>query len=321
MPRHQPVLMREALDALALREGGWYVDGTYGRGGHSAAILARIGPQGRLLALDKDPEAVAHGRERFAAEPRFAIRHAGFEDLREVVPEWLGTHELAGVLLDLGVSSPQLDDAARGFSFAHDGSLDMRMNNSAGPTAAEWLAGVDVATLADVLRRYGEEPRARAVAAAIVRARAAAPIERTAALAEIVAASAGHGARGRNAPGGRRIHPATRAFQAIRIAVNAELEALERVLEASVDLLAAGGRLVVLSFHSLEDRIVKRFMAREARGDEAYAGLPSIPLEAQPRLALAGKLVRPSDDEIRDNPRARSARLRAAARTSAGARA
>jgi 16S rRNA (cytosine1402-N4)-methyltransferase len=321
MSRHQPVLMREALEALALQEGGWYVDATYGRGGHSASILARIGSQGRLLALDKDPEAVAHGRERFAAEPRFAIRHAGFEDLRGAVPEWLGAHELRGVLLDLGVSSPQLDDAARGFSFAHDGPLDMRMNNAAGPTAAEWLAYVDEATLADVLRRYGEEPRARAVAGAIVRARAQAPIERTAQLAEIVAAAAGHGPRGRNAPGARRIHPATRAFQAIRIAVNAELEALERALEASVGLLAAGGRLVVLSFHSLEDRIVKRFMAREARGDEAYAGLPNIPLEAQPRLTLIGKLVRPSDDEIRDNPRARSARLRAAARTSAGARA
>lgn len=325
MPRHQPVLMREALDALALREGGWYVDGTYGRGGHSAAILARIDSQGRLLALDKDPEAVAHGRERFAAEPRFAIRHAGFEELREVVPEWLGSHPLAGILLDLGVSSPQLDDAARGFSFAHDGPLDMRMNNSAGPTAAEWLAHVDEATLADVLRRYGEEPQARAVARAIVRARRDAPIERTAQLAEIVAAAAGRGPRGsrgsRGKEGARRIHPATRTFQAIRIALNDELGALERALEASVDLLAAGGRLVVLSFHSLEDRIVKRFMAREARGDEAYAGLPNVPPEAAPRLKLVGKLVRPTDEEIRANPRARSARLRAAERTPAGARA
>jgi 16S rRNA (cytosine1402-N4)-methyltransferase len=303
--RHQPVLVREALEGLALREDGWYVDATYGRGGHSAEILARLGSDGRLLALDKDPEAVADGG-RLASDGRFAIRHAGFEDFRAVVAPWLGREPLAGALLDLGVSSPQLDAAARGFSFALDGPLDMRMNNATGPTAAEWLASVSQAELTDVLRRYGEEPRARQIASAIVRERAVAPLTRTRQLANLIAAHAGR-QKG-------RIHPATRSFQAIRIALNDELRALERGLEQCLELLAAGGRLVVISFHSLEDRIVKRFMAREARGDEAYAGLPNVPPEARPRLTLVGKLVRPSDQEIERNPRARSARMRIAAR-------
>jgi 16S rRNA (cytosine1402-N4)-methyltransferase len=300
------VLLREALEGLALRDDGWYVDATYGRGGHSAEILARLGPQGRLLALDKDPEAVAHGTNRFAADARFTISHAGFEELDAVVTPWLAGGRLAGILFDVGVSSPQLDQSARGFSFANDGPLDMRMNTEVGATAAEWLAGVSQTELTDVLFKYGEEPRARRIAAAIVRARDAEPITTTRALADLVAAHAG---RQQN-----RIHPATRVFQAIRIAVNAELDALERALPKAVELLASGGRLVVISFHSLEDRIVKRFMAREARGDEAYAGLPNIPPHARPRLRLVGRLVRPSDEEIESNPRARSARLRVAER-------
>jgi 16S rRNA (cytosine1402-N4)-methyltransferase len=304
------VLLEEALEGLALRESGWYVDATYGRGGHSAEILARLGSQGRLLALDKDPEAVAHGQARLGGDPRFTILHAGFEDLDSAVRPWLGAAELAGVLLDLGVSSPQLDEAARGFSFAHDGPLDMRMNTSAGLTAAEWLAGVTQAELTDVLFRYGEEPRARQIAAAIVRARSTKPLVSTAELASLVAAHAGRQTG--------RIHPATRTFQAIRIAVNDELGALERVLAQAVALLAADGRLVVISFHSLEDRIVKRFMAREARGDEAYAGLPNVPPHARPRLSLVGKLVRPGADELARNPRARSARLRIAQREPLG---
>jgi 16S rRNA (cytosine1402-N4)-methyltransferase len=300
------VLLREALEGLALRGDGWYVDATYGRGGHSAEILARLGTHGRLLALDKDPEAVADGERRFAADGRFAIRHAGFEDLRAVAESWLDGRKLDGVLFDLGVSSPQLDQAARGFSFAHDGPLDMRMNTVTGATAAEWLSSVSQTELANVLFRYGEEPRARQIAAAIVRARDVAPLSTTRALAEIVAAHAGR-QKG-------RIHPATRVFQAIRIALNDELGALERALDQSLALLAAGGRLVVISFHSLEDRIVKRFMAREARGDEAYAGLPNIPPHARPRLRLVGRLVRPDDDETVRNPRARSARMRIAER-------
>jgi 16S rRNA (cytosine1402-N4)-methyltransferase len=300
------VLLREALDGLALRDDGWYVDATYGRGGHSAEILARLGPQGRLLALDKDPDAVAHGANRFSAEPRFAIRHAGFEELGAVAAPWLAGRGLSGIVFDLGVSSPQLDQPVRGFSFANDGPLDMRMNTAVGATAAEWLASVSQAELSDVLFRFGEESRARQIAAAIVRARVAEPITRTRALADLVAAHAGR-QQG-------RIHPATRVFQAIRIAVNAELDALERALPQAVELLASGGRLVAISFQSLEDRIVKRFMAREARGDEVYAGLPNIPAHARPRLKLVGRLVRPSEDEVESNPRARSARLRVAER-------
>jgi len=300
------VLLQEALEGLALRNDGWYVDATYGRGGHSAEILARLGPQGRLLALDKDAEALADARGRLGHDPRFTIRHAGFEDLAAVAGPWLGGHSLAGVLFDLGVSSPQLDVAERGFSFAHDGPLDMRMNATQGPTAAEWLASVSQSELTDVLFRYGEEPRARQIAAAIVRQRAVEPLTTTRQLAALVAAHAGR-------PTGR-IHPATRTFQAIRIALNDELAALERGLAQSLASLMAGGRLVVISFHSLEDRIVKRFMAREARGDEAYAGLPNIPPHAQPRLKLVGKLVRPTDIEVERNPRARSARLRVAER-------
>jgi 16S rRNA (cytosine1402-N4)-methyltransferase len=300
------VLLREALEGLALRDDGWYVDATYGRGGHSAEILARLGPEGRLLALDKDSEAVAHGANRFAADARFTISHAGFEELGAVAAPWLAGRRLAGVLFDVGVSSPQLDQPSRGFSFANDGPLDMRMNTAVGATAAEWLAGVSQTELTAVLFKYGEEPRARQIAAAIVRARDVEPIATTRALAGVVAA---HSGRQQN-----RIHPATRVFQAIRIAVNAELDALERALPQAVELLASGGRLVAISFHSLEDRIVKRFMAREARGDEAYAGLPNIPAHARPRLRLVGRLVRPSDDEIESNPRARSARLRVAER-------
>jgi 16S rRNA (cytosine1402-N4)-methyltransferase len=300
------VLLRETLEGLSLRDDGWYVDATYGRGGHSAEILARLGSQGRLLALDKDPEAVAHGSERFGRDERFTIRHAGFEEFRDVVGAWLGGRTLAGVFFDLGVSSPQLDVAERGFSFAHDGPLDMRMNTTSGPTAAEWLASISQRELVDVLFRFGEEPRARQIAAAIVRAREVAPLTTTRQLAEIVAAQAGRKPT--------RIHPATLTFQAIRIAINDELGALERGLADSLALLGAGGRLVVISFHSLEDRIVKRFMAREARGDEAYAGLPNVPLHARPRLKLVGKLVRPAEDELARNPRARSARLRIAER-------
>jgi 16S rRNA (cytosine1402-N4)-methyltransferase len=249
---------------------------------------------------------VAHGTDRFAADSRFTIGHGGFEELGAVAAPWLAGRGLAGILFDLGVSSPQLDQPARGFSFASDGPLDMRMNTAVGATAAEWLAGVSQGELSDVLFKYGEEPRARQIAAAIVRAREAKPIATTRALADIVAAHAGR-QQG-------RIHPATRVFQAIRIAINAELDALERALPQAVELLAAGGRLVVISFHSLEDRIVKRFMAREARGDEVYAGLPNIPAHARPRLKLVGRLVRPSEDEVESNPRARSARLRVAER-------
>ncbi len=306
MTDHQPVLVKEALEGLAIAADGWYVDGTYGRGGHSAEILAQLGEHGRLFALDKDPEAVAHGRARFAAEPRFAIEHGGFQSLDRYVQPWLQGNALAGVLLDLGVSSPQLDTAARGFSIVHDGPLDMRMDTTRGDTAAEWLAHVGEDELRRVFYRLGEEPRARQIAAAIVTARAVAPITRTQQLAEIVAQSSGYRRS--------RVHPATRVFQAIRIQINAELAALERALERCVELLTAGGRLCVISFHSLEDRIVKRFIARQAKGDPVYAGLPDMPAQARPRLRRIGRLIRPSAAEVAINPRARSARLRVAER-------
>ncbi len=310
-PAHQPVLMEEALDGLAIAADGAYVDATFGRGGHSAAILERLGGQGRLLALDKDPEAVAAGRQRFGADPRFSILHAGFEDFGAVVRPWLANAALRGVLLDLGVSSPQLDDPARGFSFSREGPLDMRMDPTRGESAASWLKHVSSGELTRVLRDYGEEPRARAVAAAIVRARTAAPITTTTALAEVVGRAAGRGKP--------KIHPATRVFQAIRIAVNRELDALESALVQIEALLAPGGRLAVISFHSLEDRIVKRYFARAARGDPRYAGLPDIPPFARPTLRLCGRLIRPTPAELARNPRSRSARLRVAEKLAAEA--
>jgi len=303
---HQPVLMTEALQGLAIVENGWYVDGTYGRGGHSAGIIAQLGEQGRLFALDKDPEAVEHGRARFADERRFAVGHGDFASLDRHIAEWLSGHSLAGVLLDLGVSSPQLDTAARGFSITHDGPLDMRMDSTQGETAADWLQRVSEGEMRRVFYRFGEEPRARQIAAAIVRARSDAPIPGTRQLAELVAASAGYRQS--------RIHPATRVFQAIRIHINTELDSLERALGRCVDLLGVGGRLCVISFHSLEDRIVKRFMATQAKGDPAYAGLPTMPDEARPRMRRVGRLIRPAGTEIASNSRARGARLRIAER-------
>jgi 16S rRNA (cytosine1402-N4)-methyltransferase len=304
--KHEPVLLQEALDGLAVQRNGCYVDGTYGRGGHSAEILECLGPLGCLLALDKDPAAVAAGRSRLGADSRFTIEHAGFEGLRNVLNTILGERRPDGILLDLGVSSPQLDDPERGFSFSRDGPLDMRMNTETGQTAADWLATVDQNELRQVLYRYGEEPQASRIAQAIVAARQAGAIRSTAELADVVAGNAARSKRG--------IHPATRVFQAIRIAVNDELAALEKGLSDAVDLLAAGGRLVVISFHSLEDRLVKRFIARESRGDPAYAGLPEMPPAARPRLRRIGRLLRPAELELERNPRARSARMRIAER-------
>lgn len=301
---HQPVLVQETLEGLAIKRDGCYVDATYGRGGHSAGILAQLSEQGGLLALDKDPEAVAHARERFASDPRFAIRHAGFEHLRDAVEPWLDGRPLWGVVLDLGVSSPQLDTPARGFSFAKDGPLDMRMNPQQGATAAEWLAAATERELARVLAELGEERRARQLARVIVKERARRPIATTRQLAELIERHSPQRPHG--------LHPATRTFQAIRIRVNDELEALSAALRQAVDLLTAGGRLCVISFHSLEDRIVKRYFAAQSQVDPVYAGLPQVPASAMPRIKRAGRLVRPSPDEIVRNPRARSARLRVA---------
>ncbi len=304
---HRPVLLEPALEALDVHADGAYADGTYGRGGHSGAILARLGPAGRLLALDRDPEAVADARRRFGGDARFTIVHEGFERLGAVLDDLGLQGRLAGVLLDLGVSSPQLDAPERGFSFSREGPLDMRMDPGRGPSAADWLATATEREIAGVIRDYGEERHARRVARAIVQARAAAPLRTTGQLARVVAAAV----PGRE-PGK---HPATRTFQALRIRINRELEALEAVLPQAVAALAPGGRLVVISFHSLEDRIVKRFLRAESRGPGAPRGLPVRGEPAPGRLRLLGRAVRPDAAEQAANPRARSAVMRVAERT------
>jgi 16S rRNA (cytosine1402-N4)-methyltransferase len=306
---HTPVLLDEVLAGLAVKADGRYCDATFGRGGHAAAILGQLGPAGRLCGIDRDPAAIAAGRERFAAESRLTLVRGSFGRLEERVRAagWEG--ELHGVLLDLGVSSPQLDEAGRGFSFMQDGPLDMRMDNESGLSAAQWLARAGEREIADVLFKLGEEKFSRRIARAIVAVRAATPIATTRQLADIVA-----GAVPTREPGK---HPATRTFQAIRIHVNRELEEVEAALPQAVNLLAPGGRLCVISFHSLEDRLVKRFMRREAQGDPIYAELPDVPPHARPRLQLIGGAVMPGDAEIARNPRARSAVLRVAERIAA----
>jgi 16S rRNA (cytosine1402-N4)-methyltransferase len=306
---HTPVLLDEVLAGLSVKVDGRYCDATFGRGGHAAAILAQLGPAGRLCAIDRDPEAIAAGRERFAAEPRLTLVRGSFGRLEERVRATGWEGGLQGVLLDLGVSSPQLDEAGRGFSFMQDGPLDMRMDNESGLSAAQWLARAGEREIADVLFRLGEEKFSRRIARAIVAARAATPIVTTRQLAGIVA-----GAVPTREPGK---HPATRSFQAIRIYVNRELEEAEAALPQAVNLLAPGGRLCVISFHSLEDRLVKRFMRREAQGDPIYAELPNVPPHARPRLKLIGGAVMPGDEEVARNPRARSAVLRVAERVAA----
>lgn len=309
MAEHTPVLLDEVLAGLAVRPDGRYCDATFGRGGHTAAILGALGPAGRLVAIDRDPEAIRAGRQRFAAEARLTLVQGSFGSLEERVRAAGFERELDGVLLDLGVSSPQLDEAARGFSFMQDGPLDMRMDNESGQSAAQWLAKAGEREIADVIRGLGEERFARRIARTIVATRAEAPITRTAALAALVAEAVPTREPGK--------HPATRTFQAIRIHVNGELDALESALPQAVRLLAPGGRLCVISFHSLEDRIVKRFIRREEQGDPVYAGLPNVPVHARPRLKRVGGAVMACEAEVRANPRARSAVLRVAERLAA----
>jgi 16S rRNA (cytosine1402-N4)-methyltransferase len=304
---HVSVLLDEALEALNIQPDGSYIDATFGRGGHSRAILARLGEGGRLLALDRDPDAVAVGTTWNDA--RFRIRHARFGELAEAARAE-GFARVNGILLDIGVSSPQIDVADRGFSFRHDAPLDMRMDTSQGMTAAEWLNSADEAEIARVIRDYGEERFAKSIARAVVAARGREPLARTRQFAEIVA-----GAVRTREPGQ---DPATRSFQAVRIHINHELEELEAALPQGVGLLQPGGRLAVISFHSLEDRIVKRFMRAEAQGENLP---PEIPVTADAlapgRLRPIGKATRPSADELARNPRARSAVLRVAERREA----
>jgi 16S rRNA (cytosine1402-N4)-methyltransferase len=306
---HTPVLRDEVLEGLAVRSDGCYCDATFGRGGHTAEILAALGASGRVIAIDRDPEAVAAGRRRFAGEPRLTLIRGSFGRLDELVRATGFKGKLNGVLMDLGVSSPQLDEARRGFSFMQDGPLDMRMDNETGQSAAHWLTHAGEGEIARVLRSLGEERFARRIARSLVAAREAAPIETTAQLARIVADAVPTREPGK--------HPATRTFQAIRIHVNGELEELEAALPQAVELLASGGRLCVISFHSLEDRLVKRFIRREAQGDPVYAGLPQIPPHARPRLVRVGRAIRPQAVEIERNPRSRSSIMRIAERVAA----
>lgn len=302
---HATVLLHEAVEALAIRPDGVYVDCTFGRGGHSRLILERLGGNGRLIALDKDPAAIAAGGQW--RDARFCLVHRGFAHLGEVLSEQ-GVEKVDGILLDLGVSSPQLDDAERGFSFRFDAPLDMRMDTSSGMTAAEWLATADEGLLTEVIREYGEERFAKQVARAIVAARAIEPILTTRQLVELVGKTVRTREAGQN--------PATRTFQAIRIYLNGELEELARVLPECVKHLAGDGRLVVISFHSLEDRMVKHFMRDMAEGDKLPRNVPIRASEVpQGRLRLIGRAVRAVAAEVSANPRARSAVMRVAERS------
>jgi len=309
MMKHQPVLLTEAIEGLAIQSAGVYIDGTFGRGGHTRAILEQLSDQGRVLAMDKDPEAIQSGQAQFGKDARFQMKQASFAKLSEFVEAQGLTGQIQGVLLDLGLSSPQLDDPARGFSFMHDGPLDMRMDPDSGEDAATWLMHVPEQALATVLKAYGEERYARRIARAIVAARMETPIQTTRQLAELIAKTVPSREKHK--------HPATRSFQAIRIAVNRELEDLKSCLKQCLDVLAIGGRLVVISFHSLEDRIVKQFIREYSKGDR---GLPSkLPIKAaafKPRLQAIGKAIKPSEEEINFNVRARSAVLRIAEKVS-----
>ncbi|MFZ5654614.1 MAG: 16S rRNA (cytosine(1402)-N(4))-methyltransferase RsmH [Pseudomonadota bacterium] len=300
---HQTVLRDEAVTALLTERDGFYVDGTFGRGGHSAELLRRLGPGGRLLALDLDPEACAAGAGLAELDPRLELVQGSFAELPQLLDARGMRGRVTGILLDLGVSSPQLDTAERGFSFVRDGPLDMRMDPGRGESAAAWLARAGEAEIAAVLKDYGEEPHARRIARAIVRARARAPLERTAQLAEVIAAAHPAWQPGR--------HPATLSFQAIRIRVNGELDALRVLLGAVIDLLAVGGRLVAISFHSLEDRLIKRFI-RDAGRPAVPRGLPIEEARRRRRGPARGGARRPGAAEVAANPRARSAVLRVA---------
>lgn len=308
--KHTTVLLDEAVNGLNIRPDGIYIDGTFGRGGHSRLILSQLGEEGRLLAIDRDPQAIAVAKT--IDDPRFSIIHGPFSALGEYVAERDLIGKIDGILLDLGVSSPQLDDAERGFSFMRDGPLDMRMDPTRGQSAAEWLQTAEEADIAWVLKTYGEERFAKRIARAIVERNREQPMTRTKELAEVVAAA--------TPVKDKFKHPATRTFQAVRIWVNSELEEIEQALKSSLNVLAPGGRLSIISFHSLEDRIVKRFMRENSRGPQVPAGLPMTEEQLKKlggrQLRALGKLM-PGEEEVAENPRARSSVLRIAERTNA----
>lgn len=305
---HVPVLLDPVLEGLRVLENGVYVDGTFGRGGHSNAILRNLGDGGRLIAIDRDPAAIAAAPKALIDDPRFELIRGQCAELEEYMGERELLGNVDGLLLDLGVSSPQLDEAGRGFSFLRDGPLDMRLDNEQGQTAAEWLAEVDEATLTRTLYKFGDEKLAKRIARAVVSRREITPISTTGELARIVQDAVPAKLRS------RKRHPATKTFQAIRIEINDELGQLKAVLEQSLRVLKKGGRLCVISFHSLEDRIVKRFMRDHSREPEQYRGMPNIPEEFLPPFRSIGKAIVASDAEIAANIRSRSARLRVAER-------
>ncbi|MDO8268310.1 MAG: 16S rRNA (cytosine(1402)-N(4))-methyltransferase RsmH [Moraxellaceae bacterium] len=301
---HQTVLLDEAVVSVLGARDGVYVDATFGRGGHTRHLLAQLDADARVIGFDKDPQAIAAGQLLAAEDARFSIVHESFADILDVMTAMGLAGSVNGVLADLGVSSPQLDDAERGFSFMNDGPLDMRMDVTRGQSAAEWIAGVDETELARVLFEFGEERHSRRIARAIVRVRAENPITRTKQLADIVAEA--HPAWEKHK------HPATRAFQAIRIFINNELGDIERFLRDALRVLKPQGRLAVISFHSLEDRLVKQYFQKEAKGDDFPPGLPITVDMLKPRLKIIGKAIDPSVEEVSANPRSRSARLRVA---------
>lgn len=303
---HVPVLLGPVIEGLEIKQDGCYVDGTFGRGGHSSAILQRLNENGKLIALDRDAQAIAAAAPALTDDPRLQLIRNDFGNLATCIGERGLAGRVDGLLLDLGVSSPQLDEAERGFSFLRDGPLDMRMDTQQSLSAADWIAGADEKALKKVLYEYGEEQDAPLIARAIVAARAVARIDTTGRLADIVASVVPAHAR--------KKHPATKTFQAIRIFVNDELRQLEAVLQQSVDVLRRGGRLCVISFHSLEDRIVKRFMRDASRESVQWRGMPNVPAEFQPHMRLVGKVITASEEEVAANVRARSARLRVAER-------
>ena len=303
---HVPVLLGPVLEGLKIKPDGCYVDGTFGRGGHSGKILEQLSADGRLIGIDRDPQAIASAPRTLTDDPRFELIRGESAKLEAFMAARGLLGAVDGLLFDLGVSSPQLDEADRGFSFLRDGPLDMRRDPQSGTSARDWLATVGEFELKKVLRQFGEEPAAARITRAIIAARAVEPVTTTLQLARIVESVA--------PKRGQKKHPATKTFQAIRIFINRELEQLEALLQQSVKVLRSGGRLCVISFHSLEDRIVKRFMRDASLVAEQYRGMPSIPKEFQPKLRTIGKVIMASADEIAANPRARSARLRIAER-------
>ena len=304
--QHHPVMLGEALSGLNIQSDGYYIDGTLGRGGHARAILEQLSESGRLLVMDKDPQAIGFAQQGIAQDSRVTLHHGSFSEMGNVARELKWDGQVAGILLDLGVSSPQLDDAERGFSFKQSGPLDMRMNTAGGMSAAEWLAHAEASEITRVLREYGEERFAKRIANAIVREREQAAIDTTQRLAAIIATANPRHEKGKD--------PATRSFQAIRIFINQELDDIKNTLSQIIKLLAPGGRLVVISFHSLEDRLIKRFIREQSRGDDFPPDLPISYVQLHPKLKAIGKARHASDAEVRQNVRARSAVLRVAER-------